>query len=57
VILDVTDDGCGLSNDFNLSTNSGTGLQLILALAKQLGGDFKMMGQKIGTRCNLEFPT
>lgn len=55
-ILDVEDDGCGLNADFSLSKNSGTGLELIADLAKQLGGDFQIEGRTTGTLCHLEFP-
>jgi PAS domain S-box-containing protein len=55
-ILDVSDDGCGLGDGFTLPDRSGTGLKLILDLAKQLGGDFQIENREAGTRCRLEFP-
>jgi two-component sensor histidine kinase len=55
VSLEVTDDGCGLSEGFALASSAGIGLNLILGLAKQLNGDFQMDGGRTGTRCRLAF--
>ena len=52
-ILEVEDDGVGLPNGFDISNGSGTGLQLVLALAGQLGGEFSISNATIGTKSRL----
>jgi len=53
--IEVSDDGIGLPEGFDLSSISTLGLNLVTILAKQINGNFTIEGRQ-GTRCVLEFP-
>jgi PAS domain S-box-containing protein len=55
-LLEVEDDGVGLPEGFEPSAGGGMGLKLILGLAAQVHGSFRMEGGSGGTRGSLEFP-
>ena len=52
--LDVTDNGNGLPNDFNLKRSKSLGLQIVQRLVKQLKGKISVTDDK-GTKFNIEF--
>ncbi|MFZ4615696.1 MAG: CHASE domain-containing protein [Rectinemataceae bacterium] len=54
--LSVRDDGVGLPEGFDPRGQAGMGLQLILGLTGQIGGDFSMKGAESGTAATLSFP-
>jgi two-component sensor histidine kinase/AmiR/NasT family two-component response regulator len=53
-ILKVSDDGVGIPKDIDPEKTSTLGLQLVLMLAKQLGGDISISGEK-GTQILIHF--
>ncbi len=55
VTLSVTDDGVGLPGGFDLSKNSGTGLEIVQGLVGQLDGTLEIAG-KGGVRVTVSFP-
>jgi two-component system, sensor histidine kinase PdtaS len=54
-VLTVSDNGPGLSPQFNPTLSNSIGLQVVHAFTRQLGGTFSMDGD-CGTACRLEFP-
>ena len=54
--LEVADDGAGLPRGFDPSAASGIGLNLVQALANQVGGTFTIDKASRGLRCSLAFP-
>jgi PAS domain S-box-containing protein len=54
-ILEVTDDGIGLPEDFRLEEATSLGLKLVTVLARQLRGHVRLQGNG-GTRAVVVFP-
>ncbi len=54
-VLTVVDDGHGLPSGFSLAEATTTGLRIVKALARQLGGQLAIDGSA-GTTCRLVFP-
>lgn len=54
-ILTVSDNGIGLPKSFKLRNSKSLGLQLVLALTKQLKGNIKLYRKK-GTTVKIKFP-
>ncbi|HCM26903.1 MAG: hypothetical protein A2Z99_16295 [Treponema sp. GWB1_62_6] len=54
-VLRVHDDGIGLPDGFDLSSDVGVGLTLVQGLAEQIGAAFRMESDEKGTSCILEF--
>jgi len=55
--LTVRDDGVGLPKDFIFSAKNSMGSQIIYLLARQLGGEIKVEGNKGGACFSLILPT
>jgi two-component sensor histidine kinase len=56
--MTVRDDGCGLPPGFDASKNAGLGTELILGMARQIGGDAKIANDPDGgTRTTIRFPS
>lgn len=55
VKLEVSDNGCGLPEDFNSSKSSSLGFQIVETLTKQLGGSLSVNSES-GTRIEVSFP-
>jgi two-component sensor histidine kinase len=53
-VLTVADNGRGLPTDFDVRKASSLGMEMMKALTKQLGGDFKIKS-KSGTTVTIEF--
>ena len=47
-LVSVRDDGVGLAADFDLTKSKGLGMQIVTALAKQLGADITRANQGAG---------
>lgn len=57
LLLEVQDNGRGLPDGFRMKASDSLGLQIATMLAKQLGGQFRLMsGEKGGTIAQLELP-
>ncbi|MEI6564096.1 MAG: sensor histidine kinase [bacterium] len=54
--ISIHDDGAGLPHEFTLQRNSSSGMMIISALAKDLGGTFEVFRRDPGTECVVEFP-
>ncbi len=54
-LLEVSDDGVGLPEDFDLEEGTSLGLQLVSVLAKQLRGSFRVQRTE-GVRMTVAFP-
>lgn len=55
LLLTIVDNGKGLPVDFNLKTASSLGMEMMKALSKQLGGEFKIKNSA-GVSISIEFP-
>jgi two-component sensor histidine kinase len=53
--LDISDNGKGLPDGFDISKTDSLGLKLVTTLSKQMEGTFKIETNN-GTKCTLEFP-
>jgi len=51
----VTDDGVGFAEDFDMTQTTTLGLQLVILLVDQLGGDLSIQ-RSHPTRFSLRFP-
>jgi PAS domain S-box-containing protein len=56
VLLEVQDDGVGMSTSKETHEKFGTGLNLVKGLSRQVEGSFRMESGAEGTRCFVEFP-
>jgi two-component sensor histidine kinase len=54
ILLSVSDNGRGLSSNFNLSETSSLGMEMMKALSKQLGGSFQIKSNQ-GVLVGVEF--
>jgi len=54
-VFDVTDDGIGLPEGFDISVGSGMGYALVRGLTDQIAGSFSVGGDAGGTRCRVAF--
>ncbi|OGC10416.1 hypothetical protein A2V82_09105 [candidate division KSB1 bacterium RBG_16_48_16] len=54
-VLTIEDDGCGLSQDFDINKISSLGLQLVTTLTEQLSGKMEIVSEK-GTQFKITFP-
>ncbi|RFZ85122.1 hypothetical protein DYU05_05845 [Mucilaginibacter terrenus] len=54
LMLHISDNGCGLPENFDLKNASSLGMEMMKALSKQLGGDFKIRNQS-GLHISVEF--
>jgi PAS domain S-box-containing protein len=52
-LLEIEDDGIGLPEGFDISTHSGMGLNLVIALASQIGGEFSILNASQGTKSRI----
>lgn len=57
LLLEVTDDGCGLPEGFESTVSSGLGMRIVTALARRLRGRFSADRLPHGTRFRLVVPT
>jgi two-component system, sensor histidine kinase PdtaS len=56
-VINITDDGVGLPEDFDLATSSNLGLQIVRTLTEnELKGVLKLESTDSGTQANLRFP-
>ncbi len=55
IVIEISDNGCGLPESFSLSKSDGFGLQVVMMLTEQLGGTIKAESGK-GSRFILELP-
>ncbi len=55
LIAEISDDGCGLSGDFDIKKSEGFGIQLVNMLTEQLEGNIRCESSN-GTRYILEIP-
>ncbi|MEI7856566.1 MAG: histidine kinase dimerization/phosphoacceptor domain -containing protein [Methanomicrobiales archaeon] len=55
-VLLVSDDGHGISEDFELTTMKSLGMTIVASLVRQLGGTMEMVRQP-GTTITIRFPT
>lgn len=56
-VINITDDGIGLPEDFDLATSSNLGLQIVRTLTEnELKGVLKLQSTHLGTQANLRFP-
>jgi two-component sensor histidine kinase len=55
VCLEVQDNGCGLPEDFEPGKGGSLGMQLIVTLSQQLGGQLRWVAGRQGTRFMLQF--
>ncbi|KYH08257.1 hypothetical protein A1704_06275 [Chryseobacterium cucumeris] len=53
-LLEITDDGCGLPEDFTIDNSRSLGMRLIKGLAADLGGNLTINREK-GTQIKIEF--
>ena len=53
-VIEVSDNGIGLPEGFDISNIDSMGLKLVNILVKQIDGNFKIES-KNGTRCQVEF--
>lgn len=56
VLLEVQDNGIGISEQVEIDKNTTLGLQLIQSLTRQLGGSFELQ-RELGTYWKIRFPT
>jgi len=56
IVIEISDDGVGLPEDFDPLNAEGLGLRLIGMLAKQLGATFAFKNADIGLRFALQMP-
>jgi two-component sensor histidine kinase len=56
IVIEISDDGVGLPEDFDPLNAGGLGLRLIRVLAKQLGATFAFENEDIGLRFVLQMP-
>jgi two-component sensor histidine kinase len=54
LLLTIADNGKGLPGDFDLKTASSLGMEMMKALSKQLGGEFKIKNNS-GVNISIEF--
>jgi two-component sensor histidine kinase len=54
-VLEVSDDGVGLPQGFDAAKNPGMGIKLVAGLAEQFGGEFVIMGVKVGTHASISW--
>ena len=54
VIINISDNGIGIPENFDIQTSQSLGLKLVRDLAKQLGGTFSIKNNN-GTKCRIEF--
>jgi two-component sensor histidine kinase len=54
LLMTIADNGKGLPVDFDIQTASSLGMEMMKALSKQLGGEFKITN-KSGTNITVEF--
>ncbi len=55
-VLEVSDDGCGLPPDFDLTSGASLGKRLIRSLTKQLNGQVQFASAEPGTQVLLTLP-
>ncbi|MCI5146207.1 MAG: sensor histidine kinase, partial [Candidatus Electrothrix sp. AR3] len=59
-VLTISDDGVGLPEDLNLEETTSIGLQLVIALTRQLDGKLVMKREQdtagVGTTFQITFP-
>jgi len=55
VELEVSDDGIGWPDSFDLGTCESLGLQLVSLLTNQLGGEFDVLERRAGTALRIRF--
>jgi two-component system, sensor histidine kinase PdtaS len=53
----MRDDGIGLAADFDLTKSKGLGMQIVTALAKQLGADITRTTQGEGNEFVVSIPS
>ncbi|HXQ78054.1 MAG TPA: sensor histidine kinase [Gemmatimonadaceae bacterium] len=56
ICIEVSDDGIGLPERFDPSTDGGLGFKLMRALAQQVGGELDFTSSPLGTTCRLVLP-
>jgi two-component sensor histidine kinase len=56
ISLSVCDNGTGLPTDFDMAKSKGLGMQVVMALSKQLGGDITYHSGENGTEFILSIP-
>jgi len=56
ICIEVADDGIGLPERFDPSTNGGLGFRLMRALAQQAGAELDFTSSPLGTTCRLVLP-
>jgi len=54
-MIEISDDGAGLPDNFDISTAHSLGFKLVLMIIKQIKGDYSLDG-KNGTRWRISFP-
>jgi len=55
-LLSVSDNGRGLSADFDMAKSKGLGMRVVMALTKQLGGNITHRSGVDGTEFILSIP-
>ena len=56
-VIEISDDGVGLPSDFDMSTSSNLGLQIVRTLTEnELRGSIELISTKAGTTARLAFP-
>src|SRR4051794_11000426 len=56
ICIEVSDDGIGLPEHFDPSSDGGLGFKLMRALAQQVGGELDFTSSPLGTTCRLVLP-
>jgi two-component sensor histidine kinase len=56
LLVEVTDDGIGLPDGFDMATDGGIGAKTIRLLARQVGAEIAFTSESIGTEFTLRLP-
>lgn len=56
ILVTISDNGCGLPEDFDPKQRGSLGMEIVMALTSQLRAKFLIIRQERGTRFDIQFP-
>jgi two-component system, sensor histidine kinase PdtaS len=56
ISVSITDNGCGIPDDFDIVTSKGLGMRIVTALTKQINGTLELVPQEAGTMFLIKLP-